>query len=109
MTFKMMAVTAAALLALTACGGDDDAAEEAATSSPAATPAAAPTEAEQSEPPPQAKSNTQTKTYRVKGGDSLSVIAERFNTTVKELVELNGIDDKHHIREGQKLKVPSGG
>lgn len=108
MNLRTSAVTLAATLALAACGGGgDDAAEEAVTPTAPAT-VAQPTEVEQTEPPAPQK-EPKTRTYRVKEGDSLSVIAQRFNTTVKDLVRLNDIDDKHHIREGQKLKVPAGG
>jgi lysozyme family protein len=48
-----------------------------------------------------------TKTYVVKSGDNLSEIAEKFNTTVAELVKLNNIADKNTIYPGQILKLPS--
>jgi len=44
-------------------------------------------------------------TYTVKSGDTLSGIAEKFNTTVDKLASLNGIKNKNLIRVGQKLKV----
>lgn len=46
------------------------------------------------------------KTYTVKSGDTLSTIAERFGTTVKKLMELNGITDANKLRIGQVLKLP---
>ena len=46
-----------------------------------------------------------TSTYVVKKGDTLTEIAEKYNTTVDELVKLNGIKDKNKITVGQKLKV----
>ncbi len=43
--------------------------------------------------------------YTVREGDALSVIAERFGTTVEELKRLNNLTDST-IYVGQKLKVP---
>lgn len=47
-------------------------------------------------------------TYTVKSGDTLSGIANRFNTTVNELVKLNNISNPNLIRVGQKIKLPGG-
>ncbi len=44
--------------------------------------------------------------YVVVGGDSLSVIARRFNTTVAGLVALNQLPSSHRIRIGQRLLLP---
>lgn len=44
-------------------------------------------------------------TYTVKHGDTLSGIAQKYNTTVDELVRLNGIKNKNLIYIGQVLKV----
>lgn len=43
--------------------------------------------------------------YVVQSGDTLSAIANRFDTTVDELVKLNDIKDPNVIRVGQKLRV----
>lgn len=43
--------------------------------------------------------------YTVKSGDYLGKIANKFNTTVDKLVELNDIKNPNLIRVGQKLKV----
>lgn len=43
--------------------------------------------------------------YEVQGGDTLSGIAKKFNTTVKRLQELNGIKDANKIYAGQKIKI----
>jgi membrane-bound lytic murein transglycosylase D len=43
--------------------------------------------------------------YRVKPGDSLSVIAVRFNTTVATLAMLNGLSKPYLIKPGQVLDV----
>lgn len=44
--------------------------------------------------------------YTVRSGDSLSVIAERYNTSVSELVAINQLRDRNTIRVGQDLLLP---
>lgn len=44
--------------------------------------------------------------YVVQRGDSLSVIARRFDTSVSELVSLNQLRDQHRISIGQTLLLP---
>jgi membrane-bound lytic murein transglycosylase D len=44
--------------------------------------------------------------HKVRSGDSLSVIAARYDTSVRELVALNNLGSKHFIRAGQVLKLP---
>ncbi|GAB6099596.1 hypothetical protein JCM16358_14750 [Halanaerocella petrolearia] len=46
--------------------------------------------------------------YRVKSGDTLYKIAQRFGTTVQRLVELNDIENPNYLEVGQKLVVPDG-
>ena len=46
-----------------------------------------------------------TNTYTVKSGDTLSEIAQKYNTTVDNLVSKNGIKDKNRIYPGQVLKI----
>lgn len=48
-----------------------------------------------------------TQLHKVKSGQSLSVIAQRYNTTVRHLLELNDLKDASRIRAGMKLKVPA--
>ncbi len=43
--------------------------------------------------------------YRVKKGDSLSKIAQKYNTTVSRLIKLNNLKKPYIIRPGQRLKV----
>ena len=44
--------------------------------------------------------------YVVERGDSLSVIASRFNTSVSRLVALNQLQSRHRIQIGQRLLLP---
>ena len=44
--------------------------------------------------------------YVVRSGDSLSVIAERYKTSVSELVAINQLRDRNTIRVGQTLLLP---
>lgn len=45
--------------------------------------------------------------YTVQSGDTLSAIAERYNTTVDELVAANGLTDPNALQPGQTLLIPS--
>lgn len=76
--------------------------------SPTATSEPAPTETPTPQPQP-----TLTPTpgaeqcvYTVTQGDTLFSIARRFNTTVSEIAQANGITDVNQITVGQKLVIP---
>lgn len=101
----LMALLATALL-LAACG-DDGAEPEAESTAPATTAVetATPTEPPEPEAEPEGDA-AETRTYRVRRGDTLSGIAARHNTTVRALVRLNDIDDPNEIRAGQRLQLP---
>jgi murein DD-endopeptidase MepM/ murein hydrolase activator NlpD len=43
--------------------------------------------------------------YKVSRGDSLWLIANRFNTSVNEICSLNNIDENAPLRRGQTLKI----
>ena len=43
--------------------------------------------------------------YQVKKGDSLWNLAKRFNTTIKDIQELNDIDVSDNLKEGQKIII----
>ena len=44
--------------------------------------------------------------YIIQPGDSLSVLAHRFGTTVRVLTELNSITDPNRIRSGATIMIP---
>ncbi len=44
--------------------------------------------------------------YRVQPGDTLSIIARRFRTSVDVMMDLNDIDRPHVIRSGRLLRLP---
>ena len=48
---------------------------------------------------------TKRRRYRVKEGDTLESIAERFGTTVEELIELNPNIDPLALSPGQRIRV----
>ncbi|MBW3618974.1 MAG: LysM peptidoglycan-binding domain-containing protein [Actinobacteria bacterium] len=47
--------------------------------------------------------------YVVQPGDTLSAIAARLGTTVRALVEANGIADPDRVQAGRTLELPGGG
>ncbi len=47
--------------------------------------------------------------HTVERGDTLSQIAEEYDTRVSTLVALNGLDSRHRIRAGQRLRLPAAG
>ena len=50
--------------------------------------------------------DTLTFQYKVKRGDNLSMIAERFQVSVQEILKANHIRKKNHLRVGQLLTIP---
>lgn len=53
------------------------------------------------------KSNAGYTTYVVKKGDTLSGIANKYNTTYQELAKYNNISNPNIIQVGQVIKIPS--
>jgi membrane-bound lytic murein transglycosylase D len=47
--------------------------------------------------------------HTVARGDTLSEIAERYDTRVSTLVALNGLGSRHRIRAGEQLRLPAAG
>ncbi|MDY7032303.1 MAG: LysM peptidoglycan-binding domain-containing protein [Thermodesulfobacteriota bacterium] len=45
--------------------------------------------------------------HRVRTGESLSVIARRYRTSVRKIMAFNGLRSRHFIRAGWKLKIPT--
>ncbi len=45
-------------------------------------------------------------THRVRSGETLSRIADRYGTTVSALMRANGLRSAHRLRVGQRLRVP---
>lgn len=54
------------------------------------------------------KSTAKATEYTVQSGDTLSGIAQKFNTTVDALVQLNNIKDRNIINTNQVLKITEG-
>ena len=69
--------------------------------SPSVVPPAAPSAA-----PASPRPSAQSATYKVRSGDTLMVIAARFGTTAKVLIQLNAIKDPALLRIGQVLLLP---
>jgi membrane-bound lytic murein transglycosylase D len=44
--------------------------------------------------------------HRVRKGETLSLIAQKYGTSIRKIVWANNIRKKHFIRVGQKLKIP---
>ena len=53
----------------------------------------------------QSTNSKKTISYRVQSGDSLYVISRRFNVSINELKDWNGLYNKKYLQPGQKLKV----
>ena len=115
----MLAVVVGVSLLAAACGGDDEAEptpEPAAegTPIPTATPYASEPEATiVATPTPEAAATTAAAAdeeieYTVEPGDSLSAIAERFDTTVDAIMEANDIENAALIFVGQVLRIRQG-
>ncbi|MCD6198306.1 MAG: LysM peptidoglycan-binding domain-containing protein [Deltaproteobacteria bacterium] len=47
--------------------------------------------------------------HKVRKGESLSIIALKYHTSVRNIIQANNIRKKHFIQSGQKLKIPVAG
>lgn len=56
--------------------------------------------------PPKTQSRQVETTYVVRSGDSLWLIAKRFDTTIARLAALNQLDPDHRLMPGRQLRVP---
>jgi LysM repeat protein len=56
--------------------------------------------------PSKSAPTTRSKTYVVKSGDRLSVIAGRYGVSMTKLMSANNIKDQNRIFIGQKLTIP---
>jgi membrane-bound lytic murein transglycosylase D len=45
-------------------------------------------------------------THRVRGGETLGYIARHYGTTVRAILQLNGLRSAHRLRVGQRLRIP---
>jgi membrane-bound lytic murein transglycosylase D len=45
--------------------------------------------------------------HRVRPGESLSVIAARYKTSVRSIMAMNGLRRSHYLRVGWKLRIPT--
>lgn len=46
--------------------------------------------------------------HRVRSGESLSLIADRYKTSVKAIMNMNSLKNKDYLKVGWKLKIPTG-
>ena len=47
-------------------------------------------------------------THKVRKGESLSVIAQRYRTSIRSIMALNNLKSKNFVKVGRRLKVPTG-
>jgi len=47
--------------------------------------------------------------YKVRKGDTLSVLARRYKSSINAILAANHLTSKHHIRAGRWIKIPSRG
>ena len=66
----------------------------------------APPTVKPSKAPATPKPSASVRTYRVKSGDTLSAIANRFDVSVSAIVALNDLDDPGALKIGQVLRIP---
>jgi len=45
--------------------------------------------------------------YTIKSGETLSLLAKKYNTTVGDIMRLNGMHSNSKIEVGEKIKIPS--
>ena len=55
---------------------------------------------------PGAGASTRSRRYRVRSGDTLAAIANRFQTSLRELIQANGLSNPNRIFLGQVILIP---
>lgn len=45
--------------------------------------------------------------HKVRRGESLSVIASKYRTSVRSIIAMNGLKKRNYIRQGWRLKIPT--
>ena len=100
-----MVVVAGGLMLSAGCGTTkvDSPAVEPVVMPPMTETVAPVTKVEEVKPP---VAEVQAKTYVVKSGDSIGLIAKRFKVPSKDILSLNKITNANKIRIGQKLTLP---
>ena len=76
------------------------------TSSPTPTPTSTAAPTAVPTPTPVPTTGPTPLTYVVRSGDTLIAIAGRFGTSVRSIMDLNGISDPSRLRIGQVLQIP---
>jgi LysM repeat protein len=92
-------------LAVLGCGGDGDVEEPAPT--PDQTAPETPVEETSPAAGPEEEGETEGEVYVVQSGDTLSSLAERFDTTVEAIVEANDLENPDLIIVGDELVIPA--
>jgi LysM repeat protein len=47
-------------------------------------------------------------THTIQKGETLSILAQKYHTTVGDIMRLNGMTGKSQLKTGEKIKIPSG-
>ncbi len=47
--------------------------------------------------------------HTIASGETLSVLAKTYHTTVGDIMRMNGMDSKSQLHDGDKIKIPAGG
>src|SRR5437868_14747703 len=45
--------------------------------------------------------------HTIAQGETLSALAQKYHTTVGDIMRLNGMNSKSHLTVGEKIKIPS--
>lgn len=53
------------------------------------------------------KSQSNLQNYQIQKGDTMYNIAKKYNVNLKDLFELNGLEESDYIYPGEMIKIPS--